>query len=54
MTGAYLASTCTITSETPVFGFAVIFLTRPTETPEIRTSASCASWPASRKGIVYW
>ncbi len=50
--GAYWGLSWMTTSELPVRGLASIDFTFPTGTPEIRTSASCASWPASLNGTV--
>jgi hypothetical protein len=47
--GAYFASSWIVASDRPVAASGSIVLTLPTETPEIRTSASCASCPASLK-----
>jgi hypothetical protein len=45
--GAYLERSSTVTSVRPVFASGSIALTLPTGTPEMRTSASVASWDAS-------
>ena len=47
--GAYWVSSWIVASEAPVFLSAWMTLTLPTETPEIRTSASGDSVPASLK-----
>ena len=49
--GAYLASSWMVTFERPSF-WVSIFLTLPTETPEIRTSASSASCVALVKAAL--
>ena len=50
--GAYAASSWIVASEAPVFLSALMTLTLPTETPEIRTSASGDSVPASLKATL--
>ena len=50
--GEYSGCIWTVTLERPVSGMASIFLTVPTRTPEILTSASWASCPASLNGTV--
>ena len=50
--GAYCASISISVSVRPVCGFGSFFFTRPTRTPEMRTSASWASWVASGKPTV--
>ncbi len=50
--GAYLASISIVASAKLPASESSIALTLPTETPEIRTSDSTASWVASSNGIV--
>jgi hypothetical protein len=50
--GAYWDCSSIVTSDEPVRLSASTVLTLPTVTPEMRTSASCASWAASRNGTV--